>query len=240
MALTDNFVWGSHCDEASGTLLDVLGSYDLTDHNTVGSASGLLSGARDFERGNSEYFSYASNSTFNIGDNDCHFGTWVKPESIGSKMMILCKENSGTDGGYYYLSIGADGKITFEVFGAVSFGSGGSVTANTFGALSAGTFYRVDAWHDATANQIGVAINAGTADTASHSAGIYAGLGDFQVGGEGGSSNFYDGLIDEIGLWKRVLTGGERTSLYNGGAGLAYPFTIASATTPRLTLLGVG
>ena len=33
-----------------------------------------------------------------------------------------------------------------------------------------------------------------------------------------------DGLIDEVGLWRRVLTPAERTTLYNCGAGLTYPF----------------
>lgn len=32
------------------------------------------------------------------------------------------------------------------------------------------------------------------------------------------------GAIDEIGMWKRALTTAEITQLYNGGAGLQYPF----------------
>lgn len=34
--------------------------------------------------------------------------------------------------------------------------------------------------------------------------------------------------IDEIGFWDRALTGDEVTELYNGGAGLAYPFSVAA------------
>jgi hypothetical protein len=33
------------------------------------------------------------------------------------------------------------------------------------------------------------------------------------------------GDIDEVGIWSRVLTSTEVTQLYNGGAGLQYPFT---------------
>ena len=33
-----------------------------------------------------------------------------------------------------------------------------------------------------------------------------------------------DGSVDELGLWNRVLTSGEMTNLWNGGAGLTYPF----------------
>ena len=34
-----------------------------------------------------------------------------------------------------------------------------------------------------------------------------------------------DGLVDEVGMWSRVLTSGELDTLYNSGAGLAYPFS---------------
>ena len=32
-----------------------------------------------------------------------------------------------------------------------------------------------------------------------------------------------DGILDEIGFWKRVLTPDERVALYNSGEGLAFP-----------------
>ena len=34
----------------------------------------------------------------------------------------------------------------------------------------------------------------------------------------------FNGRIDEIGVWNRVLNDAEITQLYNGGAGKAYPF----------------
>lgn len=42
-------------------------------------------------------------------------------------------------------------------------------------------------------------------------------------------SLFFNGAIDEPGLWSRALTAAEITTLYNGGAGLQYPFTTAAA-----------
>lgn len=44
------------------------------------------------------------------------------------------------------------------------------------------------------------------------------------------ATNWYMGLLDEFGLWNRTLTATERTSLYNSGAGLAYPFGAVSNT----------
>ena len=42
---------------------------------------------------------------------------------------------------------------------------------------------------------------------------------------EGPNNNKFDGNIDEVGVWKRKLTSGEISALYNNGNGLAYPFT---------------
>jgi len=45
------------------------------------------------------------------------------------------------------------------------------------------------------------------------------------------------GVVDEMGLWSRVLTSAEVTALYNGGNGLTYEQTIASISRDRPRLL---
>jgi len=35
----------------------------------------------------------------------------------------------------------------------------------------------------------------------------------------------WDGVIDELGIWDRVLSASEVTELYNSGSGFQYPFT---------------
>jgi hypothetical protein len=61
---------------------------------------------------------------------------------------------------------------------------------------------------------------------------------------DSGTPNWYqDGIMDEMGVWSRDLTDAEITTLYNGGAGLQYPFTIVGGSTRdarALNLLGVG
>lgn len=42
---------------------------------------------------------------------------------------------------------------------------------------------------------------------------------------------YFDGVLDEFGVWERTLTSDERTALYNGGAGLAYPFSTGQTIT---------
>lgn len=44
------------------------------------------------------------------------------------------------------------------------------------------------------------------------------------IGSRADAYSVWPGTIDEVGIWNRVLTGGEITSLYNAGAGIQYPF----------------
>lgn len=40
----------------------------------------------------------------------------------------------------------------------------------------------------------------------------------------------WQGNLDEIGFWNRAITSAEVTQLYNGGAGLTYPFTLPNTS----------
>ncbi len=52
--------------------------------------------------------------------------------------------------------------------------------------------------------------------------------GNNYIGYDGGA--FYNGAIDEVGIWSRALTALEITSLYNTYTGLTYPFIITQPT----------
>ena len=76
---------------------------------------------------------------------------------------------------------------------------------------------------------------AGVAIAAIHDSSAPFELGDYNSGSE------FDGLIDECGIWSRVLTAGEITDLYNSGAGLPYDAGGGggggSTFTPKITTL---
>lgn len=60
------------------------------------------------------------------------------------------------------------------------------------------------------------------------------------IGGWSGNSTQQPaGVFDEYGCWLRAITSIEVGQLYNGGAGLAYPLTVAGPTS-RLLMMGVG
>lgn len=218
MAWTDNLVSYWKLDEASGDRADSHGSNTLTDNNTVTSATGVINSAADFESTNSETLSHTSNSDFQTGDIDFTWTCWVKLESKPNHMGIISKYS---DEYTIWFESASD---RFEFFVGTGALGAARVTANNFGAPSLGSWCFIVAWHDSVNNVVGIQVNNGTANTVSHSGGITANSNGFVMGNVN-SSFPYDGLIDEVGYWKRILTTQEKTDLYNGGAGLAYPFS---------------
>lgn len=218
-------------DEASGNALDAHGSNGLTDNNTVGSATGKINNARDFEADNAEYFSRADNADLSTGDIDFTIACWINFESKGATRPIVQKA-SGTEVEYALWYSTADDRIRFWV-SADGTDWHGTLSDSNLGSPSTATWYFVIAWHDASANTINLKINNGTTSSTSYSSGVFNGGAPFNIGfnGSGGSPAYFDGLIDEVGFWKRVLTSDEMTSLYNSGNGLAYPFSTFDAAT---------
>lgn len=227
MGLTSSLVSYWKLDEASGDAIDSHGSNNLTDNATVGAAAGKINGARDFEEANSEYFRIASNSSLQTGDIDFTLTCWVKFESIGNFRRLISKFGNDATLNEYVLGLDNPGdKFAFalqESGGAIK-----SVTANTFGAVSMATWYFLAAWYDKTNDRLNISVNDGAVDQTS-SVGPPAAttaafnLGCLFTGFDLFAIQFHDGLLDEVAFWKRLLTAGEITQLYNAGAGLTYP-----------------
>lgn len=227
MALSDNLVYYYSCEEASGDLIDAHGSNDLTDFNTVGSATGIVGNARDFEASNSEYFMSSSNSDLQGGDIDMTWAAWVKMESTASYRVVISKDG-GSQWEYQIYYRNSDQRFVFYLEN-----TGGSIdlAASSFGTPSTATTYFICCRYDANANLAKISVN-GVEDTSSFSGGTRVATNNFYVGRESGGS-YWDGLIDEIGFWKRHLTDAEVTELYNSGAGRSYNYVTGGAATTR-------
>lgn len=230
MAIIDNLVVYWKLDEASGNRADSHSTNTLTDNNTVTSAAAILNNGGSFSAGNLEYLSIADNAALSTGDIDYSWQWWVKLASAGSqrvgpgKWAVPQREYL-----LWYDSTGNRFNFNVSYDGTNNTG----VAANNFGAVSMGVFYCIHCGHDSVNNLIWITVNAGTADTAAHSTGSFDSSSAFEIGRNAEAaalSAFYmDGVVDEVAFWKRTLSSGDRTSLYNSGAGLAYPFSSGSA-----------
>lgn len=217
-------------EEASGTRDDAHSTNDLTDNNTVTSATGKQGDAADFERGNSEYLSSTATIPSDV-TSDRSISFWFKPESIpttgnihqlfswytrnGSNSFYVTLMHWKTGGGTEQFQILILNSSTVEDYVNVS--------------LSAGTWYHIamvcDAGTGYTLYLNGSSIKTGSCPT--HNTAEGTGSSFFVIGQtreKNGTtySRYIDGLVDEVSIWSRALSSGDVSGIYNSGNGIPY------------------
>lgn len=225
-------------DETSGIRRDSHRLNHLTeDSGVTGFAAGKQGNAADLEKNSTARLTIVSKSSLSPGDSDFTFAAWVQLEDLqGTENSMLGKSTiAGGQREYQLQHSDVVERFQFLVSTLGTTGSLVSVTANNFGIPPVATWHFVVAWHDSVLDTLNIQINDGTPDSAPHAAGVFVGTSNFSIGSMGQNSNHWDGLIDEVGFWRRVLTAEERTALYNAGAGVTYPFgeTIVSGRGSR-------
>lgn len=240
MSLTDSLISYWTLDEASGTRVDsvVASANDLTDNNTVTQAGGLIATAGQFTAANSESLTHTDNASLSTGDIDFTIACWVFLTTKSAQMAIVAKRTSTSVREYQLDYFSSTDRFRFLIFNS-SGSAVGTVVANALGAVSTATWYFIVAWHDSVANTVNIQINDGTADSAAETGVPSDTAAIFNIGADQLPQSIpFNGRIDEVGFWKRTLTTGEKTTLYNGGSGLTYPFTGSSGIIQHRGMAG--
>jgi hypothetical protein len=200
-------------DETSGIRYDSVSadSVDLGDFNSTSYSTGLLSNAADFESGNSNYL-YSLGDEGIGDDEEFIFSLWVKPESIGSNMNLIYT-GSGHDG--LYSRVNTDGTIFFQFANGSSGTHETKITTNT--AISSGSWYHICFDVDTSADDIDVYID-DSLDSATPSQTNANGydIGSYIYIGTTVSSQYFDGLIDEVSIFSQSNQP-SCSDLYNSG-----------------------
>lgn len=205
-------------NETSGTRADSVGGMTLTDNNSVLSSTGHVSTpAALFASVSSQYLSHTANAILNTGDIDFTVAAWVYFTTVGVHRPIVQKGWDDAYGEYILYYNDGTAKPKFEMANGAA-----NVENSSAAVMSILTWYFVVAGYDAAADQLFVSTNAGTQDTASYSGGNTTVTGNFKIGA--GVGQFQNGMIQEVGFWKRRLSLAEITTLYNANAGKTYPF----------------
>lgn len=205
---------------------DSHGSNTLTNVNTATFAAGKIGNAVSLASASSQYLTIADNAAFSVGDIDFTIAGWFNLTTKSAAMAMVSKWNTSSEREYELLYFNTPDRFLFQVSTSGT-GTAATATANNLGSPSTGTWYFIVCEHDSTANEIRIQVNDGTADATAHSGGVRDGTSDFRIGARSTAGVYFNGLIDEVGFWKRLLTSDEKTRLYNGGNGLAYPFSTA-------------
>lgn len=227
--LTTNLVSYWELEEASGTRVDSHGANDLSESGTggVGQVSGAQGNAADFEAGDSDYLSItdASQSGLDLtGDVSVSF--WITPESqpaTNSQYSIVSKYNSATANRSYDFAYRDVSSTKYFRFVSTTTGSTNFNILDVAYTMSNATTYHVVMTFDASAATMELWVNGSSQGTATGSfTSIYNGSSDFRISGLGNSTSFFDGVLDEVGIWSKVLTSSEISDLYNSGTPLEY------------------
>ncbi|MBI4157440.1 DUF2341 domain-containing protein [Candidatus Woesebacteria bacterium] len=212
--------WKMDVSSAGSAHVNRVDSYrdnNLRDPNTVASGVGIKSNGVDFEATNEEYLEIEDNADLSTGDIDFTISAWVKLETKTAHGSIVSKRDAAWTGEYELLFNVNQDRFQFVLIDDTQ--TVCNALANNLGSPSTGTWYHIVAWHDASANNCGIKVNNGTTDTASET-GIAANTAaNFRIGARYTAETlFFDGIIDEVGFWKKVLSTQEITDLYNSGA----------------------
>jgi hypothetical protein len=174
-------------------------------------ATGKISNCASFDGqdGGGSYNSRLYSDSFGVDvNNNFSFSVWMKPRSFSSYQHII---GAPFNNGFY---IGADETdLKFSLFNGAVFG----ITAPTV---------TPDTWHHYVFIRDGDTLKLyadnsliGTADVTGET---FTGDPLFSVGGGENSEYFFNGDIDEMALWSRVLSGSEVSTIYNSGNGINY------------------
>lgn len=217
--ITTDMVGWWPLNEASGDALDANGSNNMTQVGTITRVSGKLSNAADFDP--NEHF-HTSTATPNGGNNDWCVAFWFNPDLVANA-DILCtcgQYNSGSISGYNF-------SITLKSASTIGIDLGvASVwqSVESSATISAGNWYFCEAYYIASTNTLGIRINNGTPDET-----VITGTPQnvtspsLIIGAQRSGYGGFNGKMDEVVAWNRVLTSTESDGLWNDGAGVAYP-----------------
>jgi hypothetical protein len=191
---------------------DAKGTYNGTLVNGATYSTGKINNGFSFD-GINDYISTSTTSII-----DCSlahtFACWVKPSAVSSTKFFM-----SFGAGSYGSSIGfTNGGVLTFFAGAVNaqLGSGFILPLNTWTHVS--VVYKGAAFG---ANNVLFYVNGSLVYTGSLYQPSY--IWRLHLGScVGGGAQLYNGMLDECGVWNRIITASEVTELYNGGAGKQY------------------
>lgn len=174
--------------------------------------------AAQFTAASSESLSITDNAALSMADIDFTISGWFYFDTMTTAGLIG-KWNSDTSLAEYQLYYNGNGTSKFDFF--VGYGGGAVASVSSSTTPTTSTWYFVVAWHDSVANTINIQVNNGATASTAHSNGVANGTNEFRIGRDQ-VTNYHNGRIDSVGVWKKALSANERTYLYNSGQGRLY------------------
>ena len=166
---------------------------------------------------------YCASSGVVTGANDYTYAMWINNDQYGAweGLLQINTGNSVLVGGTdFFTAINGTKLVWYLNNSGVWKVQTSTATVNTTGA-----WFLIVISHKVSTKTMTMSVNDDSNGDSTTYAGTHGTPGDnFQIGNYGHLATYaFDGKIDEVAHWNRVLTAAEITELYNSGAGIGYP-----------------
>lgn len=204
--------------DTSGSFPDETPSgYDGTISGATYTSSGKINGAYDCD-GSNDYISLFSANVFT---NDFTISLWVKPDSwaSGSYDTILAARDTG-----YIILSEWDGGVAAYLTPSSNYRLAKSNSAPP----TDGTWTHLAFTWNKSGSKVTIYLNGvdATDGRLGTGTGVLKTPGTFRLCQDSGvSGREFDGSVDEISFWDRILTDDEILDVYNSGNGKQYPYS---------------
>jgi len=202
------------------TLSDSIGGKTFTNNGATYTLSGKINGSYDYVDTESDYMSAAITST----TNDYTYNMWFKFDDTSTHQRPF----------WFYGSTGD--QVGIEIVGNTLYAthkiSGGTKQASLSFSNTTG-FHMVTMSKDSSGN-LNLYIDAGTPGSNTGAGSTMAGVVTFNIGRSSQPFGYFNGKIDELGIWNRVLNSSEISELYNNDVGCQYDYTNCVPSIPSI------
>lgn len=230
MALIDNCEAYYKLDVDSSSQTDSTGNGNTgTVTSATYTSSGKINGGYDFD-GSNDYIDIDGIQTYVKKTEDYTVSLWFKADTPNDSGGVIFQSGTGaTDRNVIRL---AGNSLVGNIYT-------GSWINNNIGSTS---FTDTSSWHhivmirDSSSNSVTVYLDDSLITGNDNNGG--ASSSGAIIGANTGTSNHFNGKIDEIGIWSRKLISSEVTQLYNSDAGLSYPFATPEETEDNALMIG--
>lgn len=209
---------------ADNTPNDALGTYNGTLTNGATYGTGIISNGFSLD-GVNDYIDLGNNLDFD-GSTPFSFNIWFN-HSSSKQQGLISKEGTSPAFAGYVVQLESNNKITFYL--GSNFGTNDYLIVTTVNAFTPSSMRMVTLTYDGSKNTSGITISV---DDVSQSftvgrntlTGSTANSFEMNIGAVvQGTSRFFDGIIDEVSIFNKVLSPTEITELYNSGLAKQYP-----------------
>lgn len=210
-------------NEPSGARNDGLGVSHLVENGTVSSVAGSLApGSARFDGNAANYLECPNNPALNVAGCSFTIAGWFNFENSGGSQTLLLKGADSTAANLEY-------NVHWNISSTLRFIVGNGTTTGAAVVIppvpiANGVWHFFACWYDLPNAQLFARVDDLVGPPTSYNLGVQFGNGSLRFGNRAGTAPApFNGRLDAIGLWKRVLTADELDILRDFSGGLDHP-----------------